>query len=114
MLTQYEANRVIIRIPAKDLGLSITEKAVFVALVDRLGVDNVCFPSQSLLADQVGCSRKSVCLALKKLKELGLIDSRPRVQDGQKKGNYYTVNLTKINAMLGANIVQVDFRMRQA
>ena len=110
MLTQYEASRVVIRIPAKDLGLSITEKSVFIALIDRLGVDNVCFPSQLLLAEQVGCSRKSVCLALKKLKALDWIDTKPRVVDGQKKGNYYTLNLPKLHQVTGSNVVQMTFR----
>ena len=109
MLTQYEANRMIIRIPASELGLSVTEKAVFVALVDRLNQQNVCFPSQGLLADQVGCSRKSVCLAIKKLKDLEWIDTKPRVIDGQKKGNFYALNLPKLNQTLGSNVIQMTF-----
>ena len=90
----------VLRLPASTLGLSIIEKSIFLALIDRLGLDNVCSPSQATLATQIGCNVKSVVRSVKKLKYLDLIATKPRVVDGQKKGNYYTLNLSHLNTFI--------------
>ena len=53
------------------------EKAVLLTLADHADKDTLeCFPHQETLAEEAGCSRRTVQRALEKLRERGLIDWR--------------------------------------
>lgn len=111
MKSQFEVLRMIMRMNAKRLGLTITEKSILHAIVDRLDENAICFPSQQVLADSVGCSVRAVSVGITKMCKLDYVAKKARVVNGTKLGNYLMVNITKIAEVGGmTNVVQVDFR----
>ncbi|EGQ8297500.1 helix-turn-helix domain-containing protein [Vibrio parahaemolyticus] len=79
----------------KSHGLTVTDKGVLVTLSSYFGTRNnsnvySCYPSQELIAGQVGCTRPTVNNALQKLERLGFIRS-----------SYRGTNTSKVYTWLG-------------
>lgn len=69
-------------------GLSLEAKFVFAILWTRANGDNIAWPGQRYIAEQVGCSTRSVRRYTEELVKNGLIE---KVRSGRNKTNRYLV-----------------------
>ena len=72
----------------KDGKLSPTARILYALLLSHAWQDKECFPGQDTLAEELGCTRKTVNQILTVLKRVGLISWKRR---GQGKVNIYTI-----------------------
>lgn len=78
----------------RQMDLTSSELSVLLALAGRANKENVCWPSHELLADDAGCSPRTVRNALKTLGELGLVSWDTRKNErGGNESNLYTLHL---------------------
>ncbi|MEZ9302127.1 helix-turn-helix domain-containing protein [Vibrio breoganii] len=95
-LTQYEAQRMLTRTKPHLLGISSTEKLVLLCLHDRVDAQGQCYPSQELLAEDTGLSKRSIVRALKTLVEKGYVAVKREASHGMYPSNKYHVDIDKI------------------
>jgi len=69
------------------------ETLVLLALADHADEDNVCWPSQAMLAQKSRGDQRSVRRALASLKAAGLIEVVPRSSQAGRRSNMYRLNL---------------------
>ena len=72
----YWASKCVIQSFASSLGFSAL--AVYHFLASMAGDEQRCYPSQRYIAERLGCSRATVCKAIKGLSAARLIDVRKR------------------------------------
>ncbi|WP_404973522.1 helix-turn-helix domain-containing protein [Vibrio campbellii] len=97
MRNQFAITKEIIEANLKqELNVTALEKLVLICLSNYLGDKNgdgvfTCYPSQSRLAREAGCSRSTVNSALQKLEELSIVRSVYRAsEDGGNTSKLYT------------------------
>lgn len=73
----------------RDPAISIYAKAVYLALASRADRDGVCWPSQRLMAEELGISETSVKAALSALQVAGAIRVRPEVTERGRRNRYF-------------------------
>lgn len=86
---------------AATYGLDVTCRAVLAVYADRAAIhgsaEPVCWPSVAAIAEQAGCSRRSVQRANRRLTRAGLIAITERHHDdGGQQSNLVTLRLTPI------------------
>jgi len=69
--------------------ISVGAKTVYALLLSYAWHNNLCFPGQDRLAEDMGLTRPRVTQLLNELQEFELIEIERR---GQGKTNFYTVN----------------------
>ena len=69
--------------------LSANAKTVYSLLLSYAWHNNLCFPGQERLAEQMGSHASTVSRAVTELEECSLIEIERR---GQGKTNFYTIN----------------------
>lgn len=75
-----------------DLNLKPRELAVYCCLLKHCDSNMICYPSRKLIGSECGIDRKTVDLALKNLKDTGLIECEHRHRsDGSATSNLYRV-----------------------
>lgn len=74
-------------------GLSPPERLVLMNLADRANDHGECWPGFGTIRDDTELSRRSVVNAVNKLKALGLLTIRHRVESGQHHSNVYTLGV---------------------
>ena len=73
---------------ARDPSLSAMEKAVYLALCSHADTrSRSCFPSNRTLADEVGCSERTVQRSLDVLENRGIIKRQERFKEGSQQTN---------------------------
>jgi len=73
----------------RDPNLSVGAKATYALFLSYAWHNNLCFPGQERLANDMGMSIGSINAFIKELEALGLIEIERR---GQGKTNIYTIN----------------------
>lgn len=73
----------------RDPKVSIGAKSVYSLLLSYAWHNDLCFPGQERLAQDIGMGIASVNRFIKELEECGLIEIMRR---GQGKTNFYTIN----------------------
>lgn len=97
MVNQFSITKTIIEANLKQLhGITPTEKLVLVCLSGYLGKPEnstvfSCFPSQTRISREVGCTRSTVNSALQKFERLGFVRSQWRTTpEGGNTSKLYT------------------------
>ena len=84
--------------------ISVGAKTVYALLLSYAWHNNLCFPGQDRLAEDIGLTRPRVTQLLSELQECNLIEIERR---GQGKTNFYTVNfVVKRKGSKGPNILK--------
>ncbi|WP_370239046.1 conserved phage C-terminal domain-containing protein [Neptunomonas phycophila] len=97
-MTTAELTRQLIR--GNEQPLTPTQQLIMLHLIDRMGPNQVCWPSQELLAEQTGYSSRCVRQAIKQLINAGyllLIESGK----GRSNPNRYQLSISKFKASGG-------------
>ena len=89
------------QVPEWVIVAPISDRAVrlYALLARRANGDSQAFPSRGYLADNMGCSRKSVDRALEELLAIGAITKQQQFKDSRQ-----TVNLYTLRAMAGTPV----------
>ena len=82
------------------------QKLLLIVLADRANKQGLSHASQSTLAKDCGCARRSIIYAQLELEKLGLITISQRSKDGIKTSNIYKVNLVNSHVQEVHNDVQ--------
>jgi DNA-binding MarR family transcriptional regulator len=77
-----------------DSILNIYQREVYCFMISCSNKDNYSFPSQKLIGDKIGASRKKVNEVLAELEELGLVVSYTRENSKNRGKGYYVYPLT--------------------
>ena len=84
--------------------ISVGAKTVYALLLSYAWHNNLCFPGQDRLAEDMGLTRPRVTQLLNELQEFELIEIERR---GQGKTNFYTVNfVVKRKGQKGPNTLK--------
>ena len=73
----------------RNPGLSANAKTAYALLLSYAWHNDLCFPGQERLAEQMGSHVSTVSRAIAELEDCSLIDIERR---GQGKTNFYTIN----------------------
>jgi DNA-binding transcriptional MocR family regulator len=83
-------------------GLSLSERAVLVALADRASQSGHCFPSQSYLAERSGAAVRTVRQALTSLEEKGAIKRSARFDATGRTSDDFLILMRRVPAKSAA------------
>ena len=75
----------------KDPKVSANAKVVYSMLLSYAWTNNLVFPGQERMADDIGSSQPTIARAVKELEQQGWLEVRRR---GQGKTNLYILNFT--------------------
>ncbi|PMG38573.1 hypothetical protein BCU93_13580 [Vibrio breoganii] len=98
-LNQYETHRMLTRTKPHLLGITGHEKLVLLCLHDRVDAKGECFPSQELLAEDTGLSKRSIVRAIKTLVDKEYVSVKRVSRKGMYPVNHYHVNVSKVLAL---------------
>jgi len=109
-MTTAELTRQLIR--GNGQPLTPTQQLIMLHLIDRMGPNQVCWPSQELLAEQTGYSSRCVRQAIKQLISAGyllLIESGK----GRSNPNRYQLSISKFKASDGGQKLPLRDALRE-
>ncbi|PMM26370.1 helix-turn-helix domain-containing protein [Vibrio breoganii] len=96
---QYEKHRMLTRTKPHLLGITGHEKLVLLCIHDRVDSTGECFPSQELLAEDTGLSKRSIVRAIKTLVDKEYVTVKRISRKGMYPVNHYRVNVAKVLAL---------------
>lgn len=95
-MTQFEITNRILSLPAKDTGLSATEKAVLLHLSLFFDKSMTCFPSISKIGEKSGLSDSTIKRAVSALVNKKILMKTRRFSSSGPTSNLYKLNPKQI------------------
>lgn len=97
---------------AIKINLKTTDKITLIMLANYADEDFNCFPSQKLLAENCGCSVKTIYLALQRLEDAGVISTERRTRgNGSLTSNFYHLHIGDDKVCLPQDVDEQPVKM---
>ncbi|MFT7007244.1 MAG: DNA-binding MarR family transcriptional regulator [Colwellia sp.] len=91
-MTQFEITNLLLNLPAKEIGLSSTEKCVLIHLSSFIGKSMTCYPSINKLGENSGLSGSTIKRAVAALENKNILKKTRRFSSTGPTSNLYKLN----------------------